>query len=270
MGDHAGERAALEPVAGGDQARRGRGGRGRRSRRRGAGSASRSSRSPSARRPCGRASRGRVSRNAATARRAASRSSARAPRPGCGAARTEAPAPSRASNPVGSSAGSTPAGSATTFTSKPCADRELHSAERRRLAGGIAVEREPEPLREPAELAELLLGERRPHTGDDRLESGLAERDHVGVPLDDDRPVLARDPGARLVEPVDDGALREELRLGRVHVLGLAAGRPRAAGAPGSRGRGRGRRRAGRRAAARSSRRRAARVEPGRAELLGA
>jgi RNA polymerase sigma factor (sigma-70 family) len=43
--------------------------------------------------------------------------------------------------------------------------------------------------------------------------------DHVGVALDDARAILPRDRRPRLVEPVDDRALAEELRLGRVHVL---------------------------------------------------
>ena len=102
---------------------------------------------------------------------------------------------------------------------EPLADGELHPAEGRRLPGGVAVEREPQPLRQPPELAQLLLGERRAHARDDRLEPGLAERDHVGVSLDDARAVLLRDRGPRLVEAVDDGALVEELRLLRVHVL---------------------------------------------------
>ena len=48
---------------------------------------------------------------------------------------------------------------------------------------------------------------------------GLPQRDHVGVPLDDDRAVLLRDRRARQVEPVEDASLVEELALGRVHVL---------------------------------------------------
>ena len=86
-------------------------------------------------------------------------------------------------------------------------DGELHPAQRRRRARGVAVEREPEPLRQPAELAQLRFGERRPHARDDRLEAGLAQRDHVGVPLDDARAILLRDRLARLVEAVDDSPL---------------------------------------------------------------
>ena len=74
-------------------------------------------------------------------------------------------------------------------------------------------------LRQPRQLAELLLGERRAHRRDDGLEARLAQRDHVGVALDHARAVAARDRGARHVETVEQRALVEELRLGRVHVL---------------------------------------------------
>ena len=57
--------------------------------------------------------------------------------------------PSRSSKPAGSSAGSLPFGSATTRTSKPWLQRELHPAQRRLLAGGVRVEAEEEPLRQP-------------------------------------------------------------------------------------------------------------------------
>ena len=73
--------------------------------------------------------------------------------------------------------------------------------------------------REPAELLQLGLGERRAHRGDDRLHARLVEREHVRVALDDDRPILLRDRGAGEVEPVHERALAEELALGRVHVL---------------------------------------------------
>ena len=101
------------------------------------------------------------------------------------------------------------------------ANRELHPTQRCRLAGGIAVEGEPEPLAQPAELAKLVLGERRPHAGDDGLEPGLPEGDHVGVALDDARPVRAGDVQAGEVEAVDDVALLEQLGLGGVHVFRL-------------------------------------------------
>src|SRR5581483_7705788 len=98
-------------------------------------------------------------------------------------------------------------------------DRQLHAAQRRRLAGLVAVEGEEEPLGQPAELAELRLRERRPHAGDDGPEAGLPQREHVRVALDDAGPLLLQDRVAGAVEPVDDVALAEELRLGRVDVL---------------------------------------------------
>src|SRR6476646_11886818 len=85
----------------------------------------------------------------------------------------------------------------------------------------VAVEGQPEPLREPAELLQLLLGEGGAHARDDGLEPRLAKRDHVGVALDDTRAILPCDRGARLVEAVHDPTLVEELRLGCVDVLGL-------------------------------------------------
>ena len=185
MGDHAGERAALDLVGRGDDARRRRRRATPRCRRRGSGSSCRSGRSPSARPPGGRASR---APSSGTPRPRAGRPRDRrpaAPRPGCGRGRTASPWRASPRIPPGSSAGSTPGGQRDDLHVEPLADGELHPAQRRRLAGGVAVEGEPEALREPAELAELLLGERRAHAGDDRLEPGLAQRDHVGVALDD-------------------------------------------------------------------------------------
>src|SRR5205807_5376297 len=45
------------------------------------------------------------------------------------------------------------------------------------------------------------------------------ERQHIGVPLDDDRLILLRDRRPRAVEAVEQVALAEELALGRVDVL---------------------------------------------------
>ena len=74
-------------------------------------------------------------------------------------------------------------------------------------------------MRQPRQLLELALGQRGAHRRDDRLEPRLAEREHVGVALDDDRPLLLRDRRPRAVEPVEQVALAEELALGRVDVL---------------------------------------------------
>ena len=46
-----------------------------------------------------------------------------------------------------------------------------------------------------------------------------AQRNHVGVALDDDRAVLLRDRRPSEVQPVEDVRLVEELALGRVDVL---------------------------------------------------
>src|SRR5215211_3589226 len=73
------------------------------------------------------------------------------------------------------------------------AQRELHPSERRVFARRVGVEAEEDALRQARELAELTLGERGSHRGDDRLEAGLAQRDHIGVALDDDGAVLLRD-----------------------------------------------------------------------------
>ena len=99
--------------------------------------------------------------------------------------------------------------------------RPLHAAQRRILAGRVGVEAEIQTLRQPRELAEMVLGQRRSHRGDDRLEPCLPQRDHVGVALDDHRPVLLRDRRPGEVEPVENSALLEQLALGRVDVLSL-------------------------------------------------
>ena len=75
--------------------------------------------------------------------------------------------------------------------------------------------------RKSPQLLQLLLGERRTHARDHRLEARLAQRDHVRVPLDDTDAVLAVDRLPREVEPVDHGALREQLGLRGVDVLRL-------------------------------------------------
>ena len=102
---------------------------------------------------------------------------------------------------------------------EPLPHRQLHPAQGRLLPCRVGVEAEKEALRQPAELAELGLGQCRAHRRDDRLDPGLAERDHVRVPLYDDRAVLLRDGRARQMEPVEDVALLEQLALRRVDVL---------------------------------------------------
>ena len=96
---------------------------------------------------------------------------------------------------------------------------KLHAAQGRVLAGRVGVEAEEEPLRQPLQLPQLRLGQRRPHRGDDRREPRLPQREHVGVSLDDHAAVLLRDRLPRGVEPVEQVALAEQLALARVDVL---------------------------------------------------
>src|SRR5205807_5271768 len=99
---------------------------------------------------------------------------------------------------------------------EPLLHRELHAAQRRVLAGGIRVEAEIEALRELRQLLQLSLGERRSHGGDAGQEPDLAQREHVGVSLDDDGAVLLRDRLARTVEAVEEAAPLAEAALGSV------------------------------------------------------
>ena len=74
-------------------------------------------------------------------------------------------------------------------------------------------------MSETLELLQLLLGQRGTHGRDDGLEAGLAERDHIGVSLDDDGALLFGNRGSRQVQAVEDRGLVEELPLRRVDVL---------------------------------------------------
>src|SRR6266851_5263277 len=98
-------------------------------------------------------------------------------------------------------------------------DRELHPAERRLRAGRVGVEAEEQTLREPVQLAQLCSRERRSHRRDDRQEPGLSQREHVGVPLDDNGTIVLRDRLPCAVESVEQVALLEEIALRRVHIL---------------------------------------------------
>ena len=135
---------------------------------------------------------------------------------------------------------------------------ELHPAQRRRLAGGVAVEREPEPLRQPAELLQLLARSAPcPCTRRPARSRPAAARSRRCCPRRRTRGPRARSRRAPC------RARRRPSPCGRAPTRACsrtspAAGRPRAAAAPGSRARGRARRRAGRAAGVRSSRRRAA------------
>ena len=97
---------------------------------------------------------------------------------------------------------------------------ELDAPHRGLAAGRVGVEQQHDVASERAQLAQLRLRQCRPHGGDDVVVAGLREHDHVGVALDDDRDLAARDRGASEVQAVKRRALVPERARGRVHVLG--------------------------------------------------
>ena len=104
-----------------------------------------------------------------------------------------------------SSAGSRPAGSETTRSSSLPPRGDPRGAQHRLLPGAVGVERQQHDRREPRELADLLLGQRRAHQADGVAHPGLVQRDHVGVALAQDDAAAC----ARRVRPREVGA--EEL-----------------------------------------------------------
>src|SRR4029077_1059041 len=92
---------------------------------------------------------------------------------------------------------------------EPLRECKLHPAQRRRLPRGITVEAEPHARRQSSELLQLSLGQRGSHRRDDRLDSGLAEREHIGIALDHHGALLLGYGRARKVEPVEQVTLAE-------------------------------------------------------------
>ena len=90
---------------------------------------------------------------------------------------------------------------------------------RRQTAGLVRVEGEDDVLGEALERAQVLETERRPARRDGRLDPGLVERDHVGVPLNDQTPAGFHDLALRAVERVEHLGLLVDRALGRVQVL---------------------------------------------------
>ncbi len=88
------------------------------------------------------------------------------------------------------------------------------------LPGSIRVEGEHDAAGEFLEQPQLVFGERCAHRRDSVLEPGLVDGDHVEVAFHDDGLVGCPDGFARPVQPVEQAALAEERRLGRVHELG--------------------------------------------------
>ncbi len=93
---------------------------------------------------------------------------------------------------------------------------ELHSTERCLLSRCIGVEAEVDLAGEPAELAQLAVGQRGSHGGHDRLEARLPERDDVGVALDHCGAILLSDRNLGEVQPVQDRSLVEDVPSGEL------------------------------------------------------
>ena len=62
--------------------------------------------------------------------------------------------------------------------------RQFRRARRRPAAGGVAVEAQDRRRREPPQLLELFLGQRRAERRDGAADAGLCQGDHVHVAFD--------------------------------------------------------------------------------------
>ena len=117
------------------------------------------------------------------------------------------------------SAGSAPSGSGTTRSSslRPAARRAARSIAScpARSASRHSTSVADRALEDP----DLLLGERGAHDRHGAPHPGLVEREHVGVPLDEDHPAAARCGGAGEVDAEQLRALVVELAVGGVQVL---------------------------------------------------
>ena len=106
---------------------------------------------------------------------------------------------------------------------------ELDDALGRARAGGVTVEADHRRRGMAPKEVELLLGERGAERGDGGGESGLVERDHVHVALDDQRRARA-EVVAGAVDAVKRAALGENLGLRAVDIFRLAVAENPAAG----------------------------------------
>ena len=102
---------------------------------------------------------------------------------------------------------------------EPLRRSELHSAKGCLLTRRVGIEAKIDLPGQAPELAELALGQRRPHRRNGGLEARLSECDHIRVALDHSGVVLLGDRNLREMEPVQDRALVEQISLGRVDVL---------------------------------------------------
>ena len=87
----------------------------------------------------------------------------------------------------------------------------------------VRIEREHSALGEPGEQGEMFLAEGRPARGDDVVDAGLREPDHVGVALDHEGFPRTRDRRPRAMEVVEDLLLAIDGCFRGVEVLGLFA-----------------------------------------------
>ena len=96
----------------------------------------------------------------------------------------------------------------------------LDAAQRRHPAGGVGVERQDEPARQRLQQADLRLGQRGPHRGDDVGVAALVGHQRVDVALDQHDLVGPLDRRRGDIDAVEDRALVEDRVLGAVEVLG--------------------------------------------------
>ena len=86
-------------------------------------------------------------------------------------------------------------------------------------AGLVGVEGQHQPIGEPGQEPEVVLAEGRPARGHHRLDAGLVQGDHVGVPLDHAGPTGPGHVGLGPVQVIEQRSLVVDGRVGRVHVL---------------------------------------------------
>src|SRR5690606_38497985 len=103
----------------------------------------------------------------------------------------------------------------------PGLQQRVRRAERRAPARSVAVIEQQRAPRIPREQVRLLGRHRGAHAGNRVLDATTRERHIVHVTLDDERRTLAPDRVARPVQAVENGALVEDRRLGRIEIFRL-------------------------------------------------
>ena len=90
--------------------------------------------------------------------------------------------------------------------------------------GGVRVECQHKTACVAFELAHLDFRQGRAHGGNYVLEALLVHHDHIHVAFHDHRLVFAADGFARFIQPIQQAAFVEQVRLGRVHKFGDVIG----------------------------------------------